>query len=117
MVQNIQSMALCGIDGIDVNVEVDLPRRLPATIIVGLPGNAIRESAHRVRSAISASGFEYPKKRVVINLAPADVPKVGTAFDLPIAIAILTADGQIPPDQAESTVFVGELSQMESVLL
>ncbi len=110
MANNIQSMALCGIDGIDVNVEVDLPRRLPATIIVGLPGNAIRESAHRVRSAICASGFDYPKKRVVINLAPADVPKVGTAFDLPIAIGILTADGQIPSDQAASTVFVGELS-------
>ena len=110
MAQNIQSLALSGIDGLEVNVEVDLPRRLPATIIVGLPGSAIRESAHRVRSAIDASGFVYPKKRVVVNLAPADLPKVGTAFDLPIAIGILTADGQIPSEQARDTVFVGELS-------
>mgnify|MGYP003950569097 CR=1 FL=1 len=110
MAHTIQSMALSGIDGLPVNVEVDLPRRLPATIIVGLPGNAIRESAHRVRSAIDAAGFAYPKKRVVVNLAPADLPKVGTTFDLPIAIAILAADGQIPMDHTRDTVFIGELS-------
>jgi len=114
----IQSMALSGIDGIAVSVEVDLPRRLPATIIVGLPGSAIRESAHRVRSAIVASGGEYPKKRVVVNLAPADLPKVGTAFDLPIAIAILVASGTVKSQRAEHTVFIGELSldgQLRSV--
>jgi len=103
-------MALSGIEGRPVNVEVDLPRRLPATIIVGLPGNAIRESAHRVRSAIVASGYEYPKKRVVVNLAPADLPKVGTAFDLPIAIGILIANKKQSPNRVEKTVFVGELS-------
>jgi len=103
-------MALSGIEGRPVNVEVDLPRRLPATIIVGLPGNAIRESAHRVRSAIVASGYEYPKKRVVVNLAPADLPKVGTAFDLPIAIGILIANKKQPSHRVEGTVFVGELS-------
>ena len=106
----IHSMALTGIDGSPVSVEVDLPRRLPATIIVGLPGNAIRESAHRVRSAIVASGHDYPKKRVVVNLAPADLPKVGTAFDLPIAIAILLAMRDNTPDRSNGTVFVGELS-------
>ena len=106
----INSMALNGIDGLAVSVEVDLPRRLPATIIVGLPGNAIRESAHRVRSAIVASGRLYPKRRVVVNLAPADLPKVGTSFDLPIAIGILVADGAVKSDLTEDTVFVGELS-------
>ena len=103
-------MALLGIEGQQVDVEVDLPRRLPATIIVGLPGNAIRESAHRVRSAITASGRTYPKKRVVVNLAPADLPKVGTAFDLPIAIGIMVADEQVADDKVDNTVFVGELS-------
>ena len=106
----IHSMALCGIDGLEVSVEVDLPKRLPATIIVGLPGSAIRESAHRVRSAIVASGRDYPKRRVVVNLAPADLPKVGTAFDLPIAVGIVVADGQVDDSRVRETVFVGELS-------
>ena len=110
MANTIHSMALSGIEGLPVRVEVDLPRRLPATIIVGLPGNAIRESAHRVRSAIDSAGFAYPKKRVVVNLAPADLPKVGTAFDLPIAIGILVADGQVKETATAGTVFVGELS-------
>ena len=106
----ITSMALTGIDGIAVSVEIDLPRRLPATIIVGLPGSAIRESAHRVRSAITASGRAYPKRRVVVNLAPADLPKVGTAFDLPIAVGILVADGAVQSGRESGTVFIGELS-------
>ena len=110
MANTIHSMALSGIEGLPVRVEVDLPRRLPATIIVGLPGNAIRESAHRVRSAIDSAGFAYPKKRVVVNLAPADLPKVGTAFDLPIAVGILVADGQVRAADTANTVFVGELS-------
>ena len=106
----VQSMALAGIDGLPVSVEVDLPRRLPATIIVGLPGSAIRESAHRIRSAIVASGRDYPKRRVVVNLAPADLPKVGTTFDLAIAIGILIADGSVQGELSVGTVFVGELS-------
>jgi magnesium chelatase family protein len=106
----VQSMALTGIDGLSVRVEVDLPKRLPATIIVGLPGSAIRESAHRIRSAIVASGRAYPKRRVVVNLAPADLPKVGTAFDLPIAVGILIANESVAGSRAEATVFVGELS-------
>ena len=106
----ITSMALTGIDGLAVSVEIDLPRRLPATIIVGLPGSAIRESAHRVRSAITASGRAYPKRRVVVNLAPADLPKVGTAFDLPIAVGILVADGAVQSGRESGTVFIGELS-------
>jgi magnesium chelatase family protein len=110
MANIVHSMTLAGIDGLPVCVEVDLPRRLPATIIVGLPGSAIRESAHRVRSAISATGRSYPKRRVVVNLAPANLPKVGTAFDLPIAIGILFADGQVAGDKIPNTIFMGELS-------
>ncbi|MGB0638888.1 MAG: YifB family Mg chelatase-like AAA ATPase [Myxococcota bacterium] len=110
MAHIVHSMTLAGIDGLPVSVEVDLPRRLPATIIVGLPGNAIRESSHRVRSAIGASGKAYPKRRVVVNLAPANLPKVGTAFDLPIAIGILFADGQVSGEKIPDTIFMGELS-------
>ena len=110
MARIIRSLALIGIKGLPVDVEVDLVKRLPATIIVGLPGSAIRESTHRIRSAIDATGAVYPKKRVVVNLAPADVPKVGTSFDLPIAIGILAADGKVDGATINGTVFVGELS-------
>ncbi|MAY80964.1 MAG: hypothetical protein CL930_09300 [Deltaproteobacteria bacterium] len=110
MAHIVHSMTLAGIEGMPVSVEVDLPRRLPATIIVGLPGSAIRESTHRVRSAISASGKSYPKRRVVVNLAPANLPKVGTSFDLPIAVGILFADGQVAGEKIPNTIFMGELS-------
>ena len=106
----VQSVSLVGIDGFPVEIEVDLINRLPATIIVGLPGSAIRESTHRVRSAIASSQRPYPRKRVVVNLAPADVPKVGTGFDLPIAIAIVCAGLESIPVRLQSTAFAGELS-------
>jgi magnesium chelatase family protein len=110
MACTIQSMALAGVQGIPVAVEVDLLRRLPSICIVGLAGGAIRESADRVRSAVDAIGAEIPKRRVLINLAPADVRKTGTSFDLPIAIGILAASEQVPIDKAEGTIFLGELS-------
>jgi magnesium chelatase family protein len=110
MACTIHSMTLAGVQGISVAVEVDLLRRLPSICIVGLAGGAIRESADRVRSAIVATGAEIPKLRVLINLAPADVRKSGTSFDLPIAIGILAASEQVPLDKTEHTVFVGELS-------
>jgi magnesium chelatase family protein len=99
-----------GVEGLPVGVEVDLLRRLPAVVIVGLPGGAIRESADRVRSAIQQAGFEFPKKRVVINLSPADLPKTGTGFDLPIAVGILAASDQVESDRLADTAFVAELS-------
>lgn len=110
MACTIQSMTLAGVQGVPVAVEVDLLRRLPAISIVGLAGGAIRESADRVRSAIGAIGAEIPRKRVLINLAPADVRKQGTNFDLPIAIGILAASDQVSLKRTEHTVFVGELS-------
>ncbi len=103
-------MTLAGVQGIPVGVEVDLLRRLPGISIVGLPGGAIRESADRVRSAIASVGAEIPRKKVLINLAPADVPKKGSAFDLPIAIGILVASEQVPIQETVDTLFVGELS-------
>ena len=94
-IQPIHTATVVGVDGHPIQVEVDLLRRLPSVSIVGLPDGAIRESADRIRSAIQNSGFQFPRKRVVINLAPAGLKKSGTIFDLPIAIAILQMDGQV----------------------
>ena len=104
----VHSATILGIDAHHVEIEVDLLRRLPSIAIVGLAGHAIRESADRVRSAILQSGFDFPKKRIVINLAPADMKKTGTMFDLPIAMAILMATQKIPT--IEDTMIAGELS-------
>jgi len=83
-----------GINAPQVSVEVDLSHGLPGFSIVGLPEAAVRESKDRVRSAIINSGFEFPNNRITVNLAPADHPKQGGRFDLPIAIGILAASGQ-----------------------
>ena len=104
------SGAVLGVEGIPVRVEVDILRRLPAVQIVGLAASSVRESAERVRSAVVAQGLEWPRKRVVINLAPADLRKEGTAFDLPIAVAVLAAAGDVPVAALEGRVLAGELS-------
>ncbi len=101
---------LVGVEGLAVQVEVDLVRRLPGMVIVGLPGGAVRESGERVRAAVAQAGFEFPRKRVVVNLAPADLRKSGTGFDLPIAVGILAASGQVSGERVDGTVFAGELS-------
>lgn len=102
--------SLQGIEGVPIEVEVDLLRRLPAVCIVGLAAHAVQESAERVRSAIVASGLEFPRMRVVINLAPADVRKDGTALDLPMALGLLAAAGTVDPEALGRVVSVGELS-------
>ncbi len=106
----VQSGGVVGVDGVPVEVEVDLVRRLPKVTVVGLPAGTVRESTERVRSAILAAGFEFPKYRVTINLAPADLKKEGTGFDLPIAVGILTASGQVPAGSLAGRMFAGELS-------
>ena len=106
----VSSGTLVGVDAHPVRVEVDLLRRLPAVVIVGLPGGAVRESADRVRSALQQAAFEFPRKRVVVNLAPADLRKSGTGFDLPIAVGILAASEQVPLPRLTDTAFFGELS-------
>ena len=102
--------ALRGVEAIPIEVEVDLLRRLPAVSIVGLAASAVKESAERVRSALQSAQEEFPRKRVVINLMPADVRKEGTALDLPIALGILAAADAIPRDRVSQVLTAGELS-------
>ncbi|SEP11484.1 YifB family Mg chelatase-like AAA ATPase [Aquisalimonas asiatica] len=99
-----------GVDAPLVDIEVHLANGLPSVSIVGLPETAVKESRDRVRSAILNSGFEFPTRRITINLAPADLPKEGGRFDLPIAIGILAASGQIPRDRMAQWEFAGELA-------
>jgi len=108
MLAKVTSCAVVGLEGAIVDVEVDISRGLPSLTIVGLPDAAIRESKERVRSAIINSGLPFPNRRITVNLAPADLPKEGPAYDLPIAVGILSAMDKIsiPP----SSLFVGELS-------
>lgn len=106
----VLSGALQGVDAIPIEVEVDLLQRLPSVCIVGLAANAVKESAERIRSAIASSLLEFPRKRVVINLIPADVRKDGTALDLPMALGILAAEGRVPEERVNELIAVGELS-------
>src|SRR4051794_7889013 len=106
----VTTFAVHGIDSRRVTVEVDVRQGLPAFTIVGLPDRAVRESRERVRAALSNSGFPFPGGRITVNLAPADVRKAGNAFDLAMAVAILTADAQLPPDAASGCAIFGELS-------
>jgi len=86
-----------GLDGAVVEVEVDISPGLPAFNIVGLPDTAVQEARERVRAAIRNSGCEFPVRRITVNLAPADLRKEGPAYNLPIAVGILKASGQVPP--------------------
>jgi len=106
----VHSRALTGIDAPPVTVEAHLGNGLPSFSIVGLPEAAVRESRDRVRGAIVNSGFEFPARRITVNLAPADLPKEGARFDLAIALGILAASGQVPPPVPERHVFLGELA-------
>ncbi len=115
MLSQVNSSAVLGIDAYIVEVEVDISGGLPRFDIVGLPDTAVQESRERVRSAVKNSGLEFPMKRITINLAPADVRKEGPAFDLPIAVGILAATGQIDPDAILDTIVIGELSLDGSV--
>ena len=109
MLQKIYSAAVVGLDAEPVEIETDISNGLPATIIVGLPDAAIRESRERVKSALKHSSTQFPKSRVAVNLAPADLPKIGTHYDLPIAISILLSSGQVE-FAPEGKLFVGELA-------
>ena len=106
----VYTRAQVGIDAPLVSVEVHLSGGLPGLFIVGLPEAAVKESKDRVRGAIQNSGFEFPARRITINLAPADLPKEGGRFDLPIALGLLAASGQIPRDRLEQYEFLGELA-------
>lgn len=104
------SACVLGIDGALVEVETDISNGLPYFQVVGLPDSAIRESTERVRAALKNCGFTFPMERITVNLAPADVRKEGSAFDLAIAAGILTTSGQIQVASEEPTLWIGELS-------
>lgn len=106
----VNSRALCGMDTPVVEVEVHLANGLPAFNIVGLPDTEVKESRDRVRAAIIQSGFEFPARKITVNLAPADLPKESGRFDLPVAIGILAASGQVRSDDLYHYEFAGELA-------
>lgn len=110
MLAKVLSAAVLGIDAYLVNVEAHLESQLPAFTTVGLPDSAVKESKERVSAAIKNSDLPFPQKRITINLAPADIKKEGSAFDLPIAIGILTAMGIISQAQVDDYIILGELS-------
>ena len=109
MFAKILSFGLNGLNGFKIDVEVDTNVGLPSYDIVGLPDAAVKESKERVRSAIKNSNFRFPTNRITVNLAPANVRKVGANFDLPIAVAILVSSNQIQEDKYKDYFFVGEL--------
>ena len=112
----VYSRARLGMDAPLVTVEVHLSNGLPSLSIVGLPETAVKESKDRVRSAIINSSFDFPARRITVNLAPADLPKEGGRFDLPIALGILAANRQIPYDELDANEFAGERARHHAFL-
>jgi magnesium chelatase family protein len=111
MLAQTLSASLLGVDGVPVRVEVDVAFGLPSLTIVGLAGSQVQEARERVRSALRNSGFEVPARRITVNLAPADLPKDGTAYDVAIAVGILAASGQLPEtSRLAATALLGELA-------
>ncbi|MFH1351694.1 MAG: YifB family Mg chelatase-like AAA ATPase [Pseudomonadota bacterium] len=110
MLSKVLSSAVMGIDAYIVEVEVDISQGLPSFATVGLPEGAVRESKERVKASIKNSGYHFPSDRITVNLAPADIKKEGTAFDLPIAIGILAATGLVSKKSCEDCLILGELS-------
>src|SRR5215210_9177841 len=111
MLAKLHTFSLLGIDALSVEVEVDVsPGALPKTVLVGLPEQAVKESTHRIERAMVNSGFVRPQDRIVINLAPAEMPKSAGSFDLPIAVGILAGSGQFKSDLFDQYAIVGELA-------
>ncbi|WP_456397527.1 YifB family Mg chelatase-like AAA ATPase [Desulfurobacterium sp.] len=109
MVSNVKSYTLIGVNAVEVLVQVDAGRGMPGTIVVGLPDSAVKESRERVKAAIVNSGYPFPAKKIVINLAPADVKKEGTIYDLPISIGILVAQNIVSGEKLNKYLMTGEL--------
>lgn len=111
MLARLKTFTLLGIEAMPVDVEVDIsPAAMPKTILVGMPDTAVKESTHRVERAIVNSGFVRPHDRVVINLAPGDLPKQAASFDLPVALGVLAGSGQLSIERLEDYAIVGELA-------
>src|ERR671915_742466 len=115
MLAKVNSAALYGIDALRVEVEIDLASGLPQFATVGLAEGAVRESKDRVRAAVKNCGYTFPAKKITINLAPADIKKEGSAYDLPMAVGILAADGLVEKQLLEDYLLIGELSLDGSV--
>ncbi len=109
------SLALKGIEGVEIDVEVDISSKMPKFIIVGLPDTAVREAKDRVKAAMINAGYRFPYGRIVINLAPGDIKKQGPQYDLPIALGLMMASGQLPGNRQEKTSIIGELALDGSV--
>jgi magnesium chelatase family protein len=109
MVQRVSTVAFEGIEVRPVDVQVQVAPGLPAFNVVGLPDKAVSEARERVRSALTASGLALPSRRITINLAPADLPKEGSHYDLPIALGLMAAIGAIPHDALAGFTVLGEL--------
>jgi len=113
MLSKLNTLCLKGIDGREVSAEVYIASGLPAYSVVGLPDAAVKEAKDRVVAAVRNSGFDFPSKRITVNLAPAEIKKAGTHFDLPIALGVIAASGRFgkkPPARFEDTFFIGELA-------
>src|SRR2546425_5005308 len=107
MLAKVNSAALYGIDALRVEVEIDLASGLPQLATVGLAEGAVKESKDRIRAAIKNCGYSFPAKKITINLAPADIKKEGSAYDLPMAIGILAAEGLIQKDRLKEYIMAG----------
>ena len=110
MLAKVLSSAVIGIEGYVVEVEVDISQGLPSFSTVGLPEGAVRESKDRVKTSIKNSGYHFPSDRITVNLAPADIKKEGSAFDLPMALGILAATGLVSKESYGQHLVLGELS-------
>ena len=110
MFTQVRSGATFGVNAFLVSVETNIDSNVPRFYLVGLPDNAVKESFQRVFAAIKNSGFHFPGQRIAVNLAPADVKKEGSAFDLPIAVGILASSGQLFCAELEKYVLLGELA-------
>src|ERR1700694_4277074 len=110
MLAKVLTGAVLGIDAHLIEVEVDIGNGMPGFTIVGLPDKTIDESRERVRAAVRNSGYEYPLRKMVINLAPADIRKEGTGYDLPLALGLLAGSEQLPLTHLEDYLLVGELA-------
>lgn len=115
MLAKLTTYALVGIDALPVEVEVDTAHGLPKTVLVGLPEMAVKESIHRIERALANLGYQRPSGRTIINLAPADLPKGAGGFDLPIALGMLVATGQLLPEYVAGWAMIGELALEGSV--
>ena len=110
MVNKVKTGSVIGLNAYEVWVETDVINSLPGVSVVGLPDTAVNEAKDRVKSAIKNSGYTFPSRKVVINLAPADLKKIGTGFDLPMAIGILVEEEVLEQEKLKDYAFIGELS-------